>query len=256
MHQRRAVHYTLRDLSGRTLRILHTNDLHGTMSDAVQAGLAELRRDCDLYFDTGDAIKAGNLAIPVAPDPVWTRLQDLQCTASVPGNREAHLYEHVMRRKLTGMAHPMICANLRHVRGDALFPPSIDFEYNGLRVGIIAAMVPMVTDQTRTKAAATLRWTQPVESLRPVAAELRPKVDVLIALTHIGLTRDRELARADLGINIIFGGHSHDVLERPEQVGGTWIAQGGSHSRFAGVYAWTGTELTGGLIPLREPSRR
>jgi 2',3'-cyclic-nucleotide 2'-phosphodiesterase (5'-nucleotidase family) len=44
------------------LRILHTNDLHGTLGGACMERLRLLREECDLYFDSGDAIKAGNLA--------------------------------------------------------------------------------------------------------------------------------------------------------------------------------------------------
>ncbi|MDX2065822.1 MAG: metallophosphoesterase [Fimbriimonadaceae bacterium] len=243
-------------MSGQTLRILHTNDLHGTLSDAVAARLAEFRADADLYVDTGDAVKAGNLAIPVSPDPVWPRLADLRCTASVPGNREAHLYEYVMRLKLAGLAHPMLCANLRHVRGEPLFPSSAIVPIAGWRVGLMAAMVPMVTERTKTKAAATLRWTAPIDALRSVAEELRPQVDVLIALTHIGLARDRELAATIPAIDIICGGHSHDVLQEPELVGRTWIVQGGSHARYVGRYEWREGALTGGLVPLRSAAAR
>ena len=52
-------------------------------------------------------------------------------------------------------------------------------------------------------------------------------------------------------IDIIFGGHSHTVLDHPVKENRTWIVQGGSHGRFAGVYEWEAGELTGGLFPLQ-----
>jgi 2',3'-cyclic-nucleotide 2'-phosphodiesterase (5'-nucleotidase family) len=37
---------------------------------------------------------------------------------------------------------------------------------------------------------------------------------------------------------VIFGGHSHTVLEQPLRICDTWIVQGGSHARFVGRYIW------------------
>ena len=51
--------------------------------------------------------------------------------------------------------------------------------------------------------------------------------DIIVAVTHIGATRDRHLAQNVEGIDIIFGGHSHDYLLNYEQVGKTLIVNGG-----------------------------
>jgi 2',3'-cyclic-nucleotide 2'-phosphodiesterase (5'-nucleotidase family) len=75
-------------------------------------------------------------------------------------------------------------------------------------------------------------------------------VDVVIGLTHVGHRVDQQLAEKVSGLNIILGGHSHTVLQCPVQVGNAWIAQGGSHGRFAGVYEWNGEQLSGELSPL------
>jgi len=85
---------------------------------------------------------------------------------------------------------------------------------------------------------------------RPAAAcvaELRPAVDVVVGLTHIGHRQDIALAETVPGIDILLTGHSHTVLDAPLRVGRTWICQGGSHGRFAGLYRWTDGEMTGGL---------
>jgi 2',3'-cyclic-nucleotide 2'-phosphodiesterase (5'-nucleotidase family) len=109
-------------------------------------------------------------------------------------------------------------------------------------------MVPMVTERMSTKAASAFIWDPPLPIACRIAEELRPQVDLLIALTHIGLREDRNLAQTAC-FEIILGGHSHSVLTSPELVGRTWVCQGGSHAKFAGVYAWDGA-LTGGLVPL------
>lgn len=44
-------------------------------------------------------------------------------------------------------------------------------------------------------------------------AELRPKVDALVALTHIGFDRDLDLVYDSRGLDLVVGGHSHSALE-------------------------------------------
>lgn len=233
------------------LRLLHTNDLHGKLTEERLPALLRVRESVHLYFDSGDAVAFGNLAVPVAPDPVWPRLAQARCTASVIGNRETHLIEPVFRAKLAGAAHPVLCANLRGKGGSLPLPSSTVVEAAGLRVGIFGVSIPMVTERMASRAASAFLWSDPVEAARAEVARLRPEVDVVIALTHIGLGRDRALVEQVAGIDVLLGGHSHDVLNEPTLHGGTWIAQGGSHARFWGAYDYdpAARQLTGGLAP-------
>jgi len=229
------------------LRILHTNDFHGALNAGREEKLRVLRRECDVYFDCGDAIKSGNLAIPLKPEEAWRRLAELGCTASVPGNRESHLIPAALAKKLEGHRHPILCANWRlkspPPKGGAIgrgevFPGHLIVEAAGYKVGVVGVMVPMVTERMATQAASAYLWDPPIPAAIAEARELRGQVDCLIALTHIGLCQDRELAtRCDL-FDIILGGHSHDVLAQPIVVGKTAICQTGSHGRLAGRYEW------------------
>jgi 2',3'-cyclic-nucleotide 2'-phosphodiesterase (5'-nucleotidase family) len=222
------------------LRILHTNDFHGALDDSRQQELATLRAGVDLYFDCGDCIKAGNLAIPLKPDPVWSRLAALTCTASVPGNRESHPLEAPFRSKIAGATHPILCANLkRKDNGAQVLSSSMLIEVGGLKVGVIAVMVPMVTARMASRHASAFLWDDPIQTAVRLAKETRAHVDCLIALTHIGFKKDVELASKCPDIDIIFGGHSHTVLEKAEVVGKTAICQAGSHGHFAGLCDWS-----------------
>ena len=231
-----------------SVSFLHTNDLHGKLTPERAERLAALRKQHDLYFDSGDSILAGNLAYPLKPETVWPLLKGLDCTASVPGNRESHPLAAAFRAKLAGVEHPVLCGNLRLKDGTRPFPSTLLIERNGLRIGVAAAMVEMVTPRMKTAVASAYLWDPALPTLRELAEGLRPQADLLVALTHIGHRRDRELAETGL-YDVILGGHSHTVLGEPEKVGRTWICQGGSHGRFVGVYEWDGA-LRGGLRPL------
>jgi 2',3'-cyclic-nucleotide 2'-phosphodiesterase (5'-nucleotidase family) len=230
------------------LRILSTNDMHGTLSGAVFDELLLLRKHADLYFDCGDCIKTGNLGVPLKQEPVWSRLSQLECTASVLGNRETHLLESAFRKKLQGAAHPVLCGNLRSKNGSYPLPRTLETEVRGVRVGVVAVMVPMVTERMKTQAASAYLWDPPIATAKLLAPELRPRVDILIALTHIGHKQDLKLAEECPLFDIVLGGHSHTVLSEPVRIGSTYICQAGSHNRFAGMYEWAGGEgLSGGL---------
>jgi 2',3'-cyclic-nucleotide 2'-phosphodiesterase (5'-nucleotidase family) len=111
--------------------------------------------------------------------------------------------------------------------------------------------VPMVTERMASRHASAYIWDPPIPVAATLAEALRPKVDCLIALTHIGHRQDLELASSCPLFDLILGGHSHTVLEEPVRVGDTFVCQGGSHGRFIGKYRWSGKgSLEGGLIGL------
>lgn len=233
------------------LKLLHTNDFHGMLSGCKLASLRNLRAEVDLYFDTGDAIQTGNLGIPLRSEGVWPLLAELHCNASVMGNRESHILESAWRAKIAGATHPILCGNMHDKSGNHPLPGSITFTVNNLRVGVVGVMVPMVTNRMATRAASAFLWDAPIPTAVSLGATLRDSVDCLIALTHIGYTQDCALAEQSTLFDVILGGHSHTVLDSPTLVNKTWIAQGGSHGNFAGVYEWSvSLGLKGGLSRL------
>lgn len=232
------------------VRFLHTNDMHGKMSEVVCRELRGLRDKADFYFDSGDAIRTSNLGVPLTPDPVWPMLASLACTASVLGNRETHPLHAIFDKKIEGRAHPILCGNVATREGREVLPGHLVLPFEGGKIGVISTMVAMATPKMKTAAAWFCLWSNPIESAIRLARELRPRVDLLVAITHIGYSQDRILAEQCGDIDIIFGGHSHTVLPEPVKVNQTWIVQGGSHCRFAGVYEWSDGVLTGGLKPL------
>jgi len=227
--------------------------MHGALNVQRAEQLARLRQQSDLYFDSGDAIKAGNLAIPLRPEAVWPMLDNLRCTASVLGNRETHVLENAFRAKLAGSVHPVLCGNLRRKDGTRPLPRTLVVESHGYKIGVVSVMVAMVTERMSTKAASAYLWDPPIPTAIELGESLRSEVDLLIALTHIGHRQDVELAEKTAMFDVILGGHSHTVLDKPQMVGKTAICQGGSHCRYAGLYEWTPEYgLTGGLRPLSD----
>jgi hypothetical protein len=71
---------------------------------------------------------------------------------------------------------------------------------------------------------------------RELVPKLRREADVVIALTHLGLEKDQELAKAVPGIDAIFGAHTQSYLSRPIAVGDTLIFQTSFRGQHLGYY--------------------
>lgn len=61
----------------------------------------------------------------------------------------------------------------------------------------------------------------------------RENVDVVVAMTHLGQDEDNALAMLTNGLDVIIGGHSHEVLEA-YKVGDTIVTQAGAYGRLLG----------------------
>ena len=64
-------------------------------------------------------------------------------------------------------------------------------------------------------------------------------IDLTILLTHIGFDSDKQLAallKPEWGVDIIIGGHSHTVLEKPEIVNNILIIQAGTSTNQVGRF--------------------
>lgn len=230
------------------LSFLHTNDTHGYLTRAKLPFLLKLRLDVDLYFDSGDCIKTGNLGVPLKPDPVWGLLADARCDASVIGNRETHVTTSAFAAKIRGAKHSVLCANLATKAGKDPLPRFVILEKQGFVIGVLGVSVPIVTARMASAPLSAYLWSKPIDKAVELAKELRSKCGLVIALTHIGVAQDRLLAETCPEIDIILGGHSHTVLRHPEMIGRTYICQGGSHAKYIGRYEWESGRLSGSLV--------
>jgi 2',3'-cyclic-nucleotide 2'-phosphodiesterase (5'-nucleotidase family) len=251
--------------------ILHTNDFHNRLTCAQAARLTELRKALNgngLLLDAGDAISSGNITFRPGGEPILDQMRRIGYDALTVGNREFHLSRYGFNRKLFRAKFPILCANVRPSRcqspaeeardeGCADHPiqnPKSKIQNPPIcthllhigqgspvgsrewRIVVFGLTVPMITERMIERKVSAYLFDDPLETARQIVPQLRAgfRPDLLIALTHIGLDRDRELARAVPDIDLIVGGHTHDVLEQGERVGETLIVQAGSHGRYYG----------------------
>ncbi len=225
------------------LTILHTSDLHNKLSKPLASNLRDLKSQYSnsLMLDSGDAIWAGNIFWRPGGEPILDMMNSVPYDAMCMGNREYHFLSKGLIEKTSRANFPILSANLRSTNpacinlvDEPLFRPfsgnkeSVTIDV-GVRVTIFGLTVPCITENMRIKRLAHQYFIDPIEAAADLAPGLRAECDLLIALTHIGLDKDRELARAAPDIDIILGGHTHTVEEA--EIDNTKIFHSGAYAK-------------------------
>ncbi len=229
--------------------ILHTNDSHGyLLPEGDTGGFAYIASIVDnereqhpgmvLLLDAGDIVDGDPIGDMFYGKSTVDVMNTIGYDAMTVGNhdlgkygiKEGHGAISIENDFLMDMKEnakfPFLAANVL-INGSDPFPSYVIEEIGGVRIGIIGVTT----------------WFPPpenVEILDPATVayncvkEIENDVDIIIALTHLGLNADESFASVVKGVDIIIGGHSHTVMWEPENVGGTMIVQAGEHGDYVG----------------------
>ncbi|MFT5052219.1 MAG: 5'-nucleotidase/UDP-sugar diphosphatase [Chlamydiales bacterium] len=271
------------------LIILHTNDLHGQVlprpafwvgkPNPPNAGgigriagyVNRVRREAAdagdelLVLDAGDWSQGSPEGALGQGRDFMRALVWIGYDAMCLGNHEFDHGIDALVDNLAAVPLPALVANVRDAQGGAIgaVPSYRIFERGGLRVAVVGLLSPDTPGITHPTAR-TWRFGDPAVALRTAREELGDRADWVLPLTHLGLTADRELARAHPDLDLIVGGHSHTVLPKGQLQGSTRIVQAGSKASAIGrVDVWFDLEkkqvvkLEARIVDLfREPEAR
>ncbi|HEM61490.1 MAG TPA: bifunctional metallophosphatase/5'-nucleotidase [Chloroflexi bacterium] len=225
------------------LTILHTNDLHArierlpflsAMVRRIRAEVAALGGHT-LLWDAGDAEDRILLESDVTKGAaIAAILNAMGYDAAALGNSAAPTYGPASVARIAQVAnYPILAANLVWSQTGQLVEglrPFLEVALGPIRLGIIG-----VTATSNAYSLFGARSYPPEPIVAELASYLRQRGATLIAvLSHLGLEADRHLAQVVEGIDLIVGGHSHDLLEEPLDIGGTLITQAGCYGSHLG----------------------
>lgn len=74
----------------------------------------------------------------------------------------------------------------------------------------------------------------PYDILPELVEELRPKVDILVLMSHLGIQDDRQIAQELPAIDVILGSHTHHLLIDGQIVNGVQLAAAGKYGQYVG----------------------
>lgn len=244
-----------------SLTVLHTNDLHASFvpHDAywvkaspkpLVGGFKELSflvdslRHADstvLLLDAGD-VMTGNPIADLEFDgaqggALFAMMNMIGYDAWCVGNHDFDISQKNLRQLTEIARFPTLSANIVDSRD--LYPvnnkPYVIIKKDGIRVGIIGVMTQDLYHLVNQNNLVGIKVLDPIPTTQHWIDELKPKTDLLIALTHEGVDEDSVLASNVTGLNIIVGGHSHTRLRQPRVVNGVIIVQTGSNCENLGV---------------------
>jgi len=254
-----------------TLHIVHINDLHSRIepisrfdstcsADDNAAGecfggyarvatkIAELRDELAgenmIVLDAGDQYQGSLMYTTYKGDVEIELMERIGFDAMAVGNHEFDDGPEGLVKLLDGVSFPVISGNLDVSRSN-LLGGKLDnhtvLEVGGQRIGVISALA---TDTVETSSPGpNVIFQDEIDSLAADVAALEAEgVDIIIALTHVGLPRDREIAEAVEGIDVIVGGHSHTLMSNTEEgalpyptmVGDVPVVQAYAYSKYVG----------------------
>lgn len=245
------------DLDGLDVRVtfLHTSDIHSRVlpyrmkvsytdrnlglrdENSPFGGAARMafvlrqereRADRSLHIDTGDVFQGAPIFNVFKGEVEMRVLSEMGVDVMVIGNHEFDLGDRNVAHWIRKFANfPVLAANYRFAPSSGvLAPPLADlvrefamFNLKGLRIGVIG--VGNTSSMTGVFEAGNkmgITPLYPAEVVQYHVDQLKGQVDVIVVASHLGLSGDEDLIFQTTGIDIVFGGHHHIVLNPPKVV--------------------------------------
>lgn len=180
------------------------------------------------HVDTGDYFQGAPIFNLYTGEAEVRSLSMMGCDASVIGNHEFDQGAENLANLLYKYAtYQVLNANFMWEAanepgstklGDLVRPYFIK-NYDGIKIGYIGMgnlrSINSLGDADNSMGIRALDTIQVLETYVPI---VRPQVDIVVLLSHLGVDGDVRAAKRVPGIDIIFGGHDHVVLDPPLQI--------------------------------------
>lgn len=226
-----------------TIKIVHTNDLHSHFENypKIQRFIADSRKNLtadEFYlFDIGDAMDRAHPLTEATDGKAnieWMNQQHYN--GATIGNNEGLGNSHEQLQHLYDDANfPVILGNLYEKDGSlAVFAKPYDIltTKQGTKIGILGFTAPYIL--TYPLMGWDIRLMQ-TELPKALAALKEESCDVIILLSHLGVSMDRMIADEHPEIDVILGAHTHHLFEKGEMDNGVLLAAAGKYGQNIGT---------------------
>ena len=130
------------------------------------------------------------------------------------GNHEFDFGPEVLLRRMGESKFKWLAANVLDKKTGKLFGETPEFivrEFDGVKIGMFGILLPETTSTSRP--GPNVDILDPCETAGRVIPKIRAAgAQVIVALTHLSMAEDKQLARCS-GVDVIIGGHEHTLLE-------------------------------------------
>ncbi|MEK8127846.1 choice-of-anchor I family protein [Paenibacillus filicis] len=246
------------------LTVMHTNDTHAHLADVARRTtlVKQVRQEAgnSLLLDAGDVF-SGDLYFTK-----WKGQADLAFMnlmgydAMTFGNHEFDQGTQTLADFISQAKFPLLSSNIDFSADSKISPllrkptvidtqkpkstansgvyPYIVMDVNGKKVAVFG-LTTEDTKETSSPGKDVLFNPAAESAAKTVQAIKGEGIQIIIALSHLGYNRDRELAAAVPGIDVIVGGHTHTKLDEPVVISGnpsepTVIVQANEWGKYLG----------------------
>ncbi len=180
-----------------------------------------------LFLDSGDTFQGAPEFNLYKGDVEMLSMQKLGVDAMVIGNHE---FDNgtgglVSAYKKSG-GFPLLASNYLfdpdgHKGLMDISSPYLIVFSGGITVGIVGvANDSSINSGYQIGGSTGFNFLDPIETTQSYVNSLRPLVDIVVVLSHQGLDRDYKIAENVKGVDLIFGGHHHVILDPPKVLKG------------------------------------
>lgn len=191
-------------------------------------GRERARADRVLHLDSGDCFEGAPVFNFFSGEPEVRAMSLMGTDAATIGNHEFDRGAFNVTNKFQKWASfPALVANYDYNDVENPASPKLStitapfevFNVEGLKVGVIGmgnlSSLTSIFDQPNRLGVTPLNTVQTAQFYVDL---IRPYVDVVIMLTHLGLQVDEDMVRGTTGIDLVLGGHNHIVINPPQQL--------------------------------------
>lgn len=226
------------------IHIFHTNDIHShfehwprmTAYVNTQRQLFAQKDEASFLIDIGDFIDRSNLFAEATMGKGCIQLlNEANYDVVTIGNNEGitlayedlfHLYDEAAFDVVVGNLTSLHTPNPVWLKETTTLVTK-----DGVKIGVIAATAPYELFYEQ------LGWdvVEPRQQLIKQAGKLKEDgVDIVICLSHLGITEDELLAQETTDIDVIFGAHTHHYFANGQRVNETLLTGGGKFGQYIG----------------------
>jgi 5'-nucleotidase/UDP-sugar diphosphatase len=228
---------------GYTLTVLHTNDVHAhilqfnsTGGDCSQADaaagkcfggvarrateIAKVRAEGGnvLLVDAGDEFQGTLFYTKYKGEEAQRFMNEMGYQAMAVGNHEFDDGPGVLGSFVRGAKFPVLSANLdvsQEPELAGLIKPYVVLQIGGEKVGVVGLTTEEVAINSSPGPHVAIEAVE--AAAKEAIGELeKAGVNKIVALSHVGFDRDKEVAAAIDGLDVIVGGHTHTYLSNTD----------------------------------------
>lgn len=215
--------------------LLFTNDTHNRLEPFQHVELnqkvggivrrshffQQVRRENPLTFvlDAGDVFQGTPYYNFYLGEPDIKGMSYLGYHAMTVGNHDLDNGVANLKKQMTHANFPVLNANIVDATtGKLVFKPYHIIESQGLKIGVIGLMSEHGWQAVANANREGYRLLNPFEVANQVVSKLRPQVDLVVSLHHMGIWDDEVYPKKVPGVDVVIGGHSHTQMDHAKVI--------------------------------------